>query len=403
VTETGEKGYVPATYVQMIEPEDEIQQDREADIDSEPVPAADESESAEDQEEVSQEEETSHGTDESENETEDNTDSGASDTDSEASQKSDHIQTLLMDLQKRKSRTRRKHIPPPLQPIDPSLPLGFRPSTLYQCVQSGITSAEFLTPELHSHGLSFKDLHYDSKHMVRKRDVKCCLAFTVSMGKWIPIAGDLDVLGRHVRISLFDKSHILSNVHSVPAQLTDDQGTWTFQMPNKKWFQDEEGCFVRTDEVDIKLCLLFELCLVVKSKPSTSPTTAKHPDDPQVEEISCGWCMLPLYTIDGNPLEPKSYEMVLFGGTPYDHDVELAPSPTKTSFLGRLSSKTRVPKLVVKVWKMKKRLKRQLEYSFLTVVIFLICFLEVCELFLSCHCTGKPWRIHFLTVPDKAH
>jgi hypothetical protein len=355
----------------MIEANEDLLQDREADIDSDPVPAQEEESEDSDhvpppEKDEESNQDTSHGSQElsEQDESGEETESNLSESDSEASQKSDQVQTLLLDLQKRKSRSRRKHVPPPLQPVDTSLPLGFRHSTLYECVKSGVTPAEFLTPELDSHGLSFKDLHYDSKNMVRKRDVKCSLAFTVSTGKCIPFSGDLEVLGRHVRISLFDKTHILSNVHSVPAQISDDVGTWSFQMPNKKWFQEEEGCFVRTDEVDIKLCLLFELCLIVKTKSTTASPASRshHQDDPEIEEISCGWCMLPLYTIDGNPLEPKSYEMVLFGGTPYDHDVELAPSPTKTSFLGRFSTKTRVPKLTVKVWKMKKRLKRQLKY-----------------------------------------
>jgi hypothetical protein len=127
--------------------------------------------------------------------------------------------------------------------------------------------------------------------------------------------------------------------------------------------------------VSIKLSLLFELCLVVKAKPNSS--AAQTPISPslvagkngmavlfqqkQLEEISCGWCMLPLYTIDGNPLEAKSYEMVLFGGTPYDQDVELAPSPTRKSFLSIFSGGNKQPRLTVKIWNMKTKMKKSIQ------------------------------------------
>jgi hypothetical protein len=240
--ENGEKGYIPASYVQkkddLVESDDvesqedqgQDQRDREADIDSDPI----EGESGSSEQENSEKGSESEGSDGSSNETENSTSSGEEDSQSESESDHSHnsddqVQTLLLDLQKRKSRSRRKHLPAP-QNIDSTLPQGFRHSTLYECVRAGVSSAnEYLNPELHAHGLSFKDLHYDPKNIVRKRSVKCSVAFSVQAGKFIPHPGDLAVVGRQVRISLFDRSHILSNVHSVPAQVTDDDGTWSFQ------------------------------------------------------------------------------------------------------------------------------------------------------------------------------
>jgi hypothetical protein len=346
---TGEKGYIPATYVRVLE------RDRVADIDQdEASDSVDGSESQSESQDESQNEDSQDSGDEESEATEA---SQGKDSDSQESKDSenDQVKELLQDLQKRKSRSRRKHLPPTLPLFDSSLPQGFRPSTLFETIKGGSGRyQEYLTPELSSNGLSFKDVHYDAKNMIRKRQVKCSLAFTIKMGKNIPYSGDLDVVGRHVRLSLFDKSHILSNIHSVPATVVDDEGTWSFKTQKGLW-KEEQGCFVRSDEVDIKLCMLFELCLVVRPK-----ATDVQPD--VFEEICCGWSMLPLYTIDGNPLEPKSYEMILFGGTPYDHEIDLAPSPTKSTFLGRFSSGNRQPRLTIKIWNTKKKLKNQLEY-----------------------------------------
>lgn len=110
------------------------------------------------------------------------------------------------------------------------LPAGFRRSTLGTNYSMGIGHASnYLIPELKSNGIGFKDLHFDKKNQVQKRTVKCNLSFGIAGAKCIPAAGNIPVLGRHVRMALFDKSNILSNIHSVPATLhPDNEDVWIF-------------------------------------------------------------------------------------------------------------------------------------------------------------------------------
>ena len=46
-------------------------------------------------------------------------------------------------------------------------------------------------------------------------------------------------------------------------------------------------------------------------------------------EISCGWGLLPLFTADGGPIENKTYEIKLYGGTPFEKNVDLDMKPEK--------------------------------------------------------------------------
>jgi hypothetical protein len=224
--ETGETGYVPATFVKILH-------DHEGDIgeESEPLDAEIDHNDEMNQSSDSDEGDNSDGKFDSEEEGEGcSSDDDSTDHSDNESLKNDQMKELLQELQKRKSRSHRKHLPPPLPLFDSTLPQGFRHSTLYETIKAGSGSyQEYLTPELASNGVSFKDVNYDSKNMIRKRDVKCSIAFTIQLGKNIPYFGDLDVVGRHVRMSLFDKSHILSNIHSVPATVVDDDGTWSFK------------------------------------------------------------------------------------------------------------------------------------------------------------------------------
>jgi len=43
----------------------------------------------------------------------------------------------------------------------------------------------------------------------------------------------------------------------------------------------------------------------------------------KMTQISCGWGLLPLFTADGGPVENKTYEIKLYGGTPFEKDVGL--------------------------------------------------------------------------------
>ena len=53
----------------------------------------------------------------------------------------------------------------------------------------------------------------------------------------------------------------------------------------------------------------------------------------EIIEISSGWGLLPLFTADGGPIENKTYEIKLYGGTPFEKDVELGISPERKGII----------------------------------------------------------------------
>lgn len=92
-----------------------------------------------------------------------------------------------------------------------------------------------------------------------------------------------------------------------------------------------------------------------------------------IQEISCGWGLLPLFTADGGPIENKTYEIKLYGGTPFEKNVDLNIKPEKKSelfhlwtsfvnfnlrrskdFLNNLISVSKTPRLNIRVWKLGK-------------------------------------------------
>lgn len=120
-----------------------------------------------------------------------------------------------------------------------NLPLGFRFSSLGKSYDNGQgRAAQYLTPELDSTGLGFKDVHVLRKNVIRKREVKCIycvtlgnLSFTITQLKNSPNPNPLNVLARFVRIALFDKTNIVSNIHTVPAyQSGAHSSRWDFKV-----------------------------------------------------------------------------------------------------------------------------------------------------------------------------
>jgi nephrocystin-1 len=264
-----------------------------------------------------------------------------------------------------------------------NLPSGFRYSSLGKSFDNGQGRAsQFLTPELDNTSLGFKDVHLTKRNMIRKRQVKCNLSFTITQLKNAPNPNPLNVLARFVKIALFDKTNIVSNIHTVPAyQSGTDPNLWKFQVGSGLFSNGgDEACFVRTIDVDIKLCVLFEMVLVVKKTeqlktpgveiPATpiSPSTPGGSLNPALEyqdrvEISCGWSLLPLFTSDGLDLETKTYNLQVYGGNPFERDVSLAlPVSKPTTFLSNLiPGNERGPRLVIKVNRLKKSTKSQLK------------------------------------------
>jgi hypothetical protein len=74
-----------------------------------------------------------------------------------------------------------------------------------------------------------------------------------------------------------------------------------------------------------------------------------------ISEISCGWGLLPLFTADGGPMENKTYEIKLYGGTPFEKNIDLENIQVeKKGFLQGLLSTSKTPKLFIRVWKLGK-------------------------------------------------
>ena len=116
------------------------------------------------------------------------------------------------------------------------------------------------------------------------------------------------------------------------------------------------ACFLRAADIDIKLCLLFELVLIVKKVNESEPNAPV-----ETIEVSCGWSLLPLFTTDGNDLESKTYDMQVFGGNPSERDVILAePIVKNTGFFSRAPLKS--PRISIKIWKPKKSVLNEMKY-----------------------------------------
>ncbi|KAJ3268774.1 Nephrocystin-1 [Terramyces sp. JEL0728] len=319
-------------------------------------PEADESEDSSEESEESKESESEQESDATEESEQESDATEESDKTSKSKQSTkDQVQSVLQNLRKRKSQINKVHRgikitePEKIEGFE-SVPFGFKSSILAQNYKNGVGHAiSYLTPQLNSCGLAFKDLHLGKKNTVRKRQVKCNVAFYVKEGRFIPSPQPLPVIGRHVRMSLFDKAHIVSNIHTVPAALTPEhEHNWRFAPKTFLKNTKENKCFVRTFDSDLKLCILFELCLVVK-KPVEN-------NNDELAEISCGWCILPLFTSDGKIVEPKKYELPIYTGSPFDKEIIIAESPAKESnFFTNLFAGSRSPCLVIRVSKLDKK------------------------------------------------
>lgn len=78
------------------------------------------------------------------------------------------------------------------------------------------------------------------------------------------------IISRQVRLGLFDKNSIVGNVHVIEAMLNPNhEKKWRFSNKASLLFpkDDDNTCFVRTNDIDINLCLLFEISVTVKKIP----------------------------------------------------------------------------------------------------------------------------------------
>ncbi|XP_063299730.1 nephrocystin-1 [Pelobates fuscus] len=229
-----------------------------------------------------------------------------------------------------------------------AIPPGFRSSTLAQLLEQGdqLRANMFLQPELTPSQLAFKDLLWDQERdgiQALPARVSCIL--TLWSCKMIPLpAASIQILSRHVRLCLFDGNKVLSNIHTVRATwLPKNSKTWTFSprvtgiLPSLL----DGDCFVRSGSQSAEIGILFELG-VTYIRNSTG----------ERGELSCGWTFLKLFDVSGVPMPPKTYELPLNGGTPYERGVEVDPSISRRANSGvfhQMITQRRQPRLLVKL------------------------------------------------------
>ncbi|KAI9101114.1 hypothetical protein DFS34DRAFT_457035 [Phlyctochytrium arcticum] len=250
-----------------------------------------------------------------------------------------------------------------------TLPQGYRMSTLTKTFDEGIGHlSRSLTPKLTPDGLEFKDLQWNHvKDKIKKRPANCTIAFSLLDARCIPHPGPhVRVVGRCVRMALFDKSNILSNIHAVPAVYNPEmENMWRFSTKASLLFpkDDENTCFLRVNDVDVNLCILFEHCIIVEREQRNGGLG--------IAQLSCGWGILPLYSADGGPIENKTYEIKLHGGTPFERNIKLYEEPPKPGLLASLIQPNRSPRLNVRVWKLGKSALQRLDHLPDTLLSFL--------------------------------
>ncbi|XP_053396839.1 nephrocystin-1-like isoform X2 [Mercenaria mercenaria] len=108
--------------------------------------------------------------------------------------------------------------------------------------------------------------------------------------------------------------------------------------------------FFRSSNIVPNIGILFEMCA------SYERTSTKEKG-----EFSCGWTHLPLEDpTTGQPVQNKTYDLYMNGGTPYEKGVEVDPSisrRTSTNALMSLISGNKQPRLTVKLSVPKKEQK----------------------------------------------
>ena len=250
-----------------------------------------------------------------------------------------------------------------------AMPDGFRPSVLaeYRNTSRLARLSHSLLPKFEAHGLGFIDMKpitstADQNTLMQPMKTLGSLAFSVVEAKHVPLPGNENtIVGRYMNVCLFNKSNYLSNVQTIHAQANmKNLRQWKFSHKNSFLFpsDDENSLIIRADQAGPDICVLFELVLVISKKRSDS-------NGLETKDVSCGWGVLPVFGIDGKVLESKSYEVKLFGGTPYEKDVALEDLPALTPSKSKwqvLKPSTRTPMLTIKVWKLGGKIVEELDY-----------------------------------------
>ncbi|KAJ1560716.1 Nephrocystin-1, partial [Nowakowskiella sp. JEL0078] len=310
---SGREGYVPRTYISLVDNQKHLKEEKHVENESkifankkyETVDSESGSQSELDEEESESEDEeyNSEETDEFEEEVQSPT---------TKQRKATRQKKILLDILANESC------------IEPEYVVTER---------TGITP--FISPRVSPSGIGFQDLFYDpKKKQIRPYVTHCTLAFSLLEARdFLDPPHSFTTIGRYVRIALYDKSKIASLL-----------------FPK----DDENTCFARVNDLDFKLCILFEFVLVAR------------PDIPSagVREFACGWGLFPLYTADGNPVETKSYDIKIHA----DESLHIGKN---------------TPKLSIRVWKVGKKVREKLDklperlIGFLSMVDILVQYREI--------------------------
>lgn len=230
-----------------------------------------------------------------------------------------------------------------------AVPSGFRPSTLGPMFfkDETYTMTSYLAPKLSDSNLSYRDLFYIPKeNKLRPIPTKIDRIIQIQGCKQIPLPGKgIDIVGRHIRMCLFDGQNVLSNIHTVKVTSVDkEQKAWSFSSKINDMMDPylHGEVFIRSNNTSSStIGILFELCASY-CKVKTN----------QYGEFSCGWVHLPLVEENGGVVANRSFDLYVNGGTPYEKGVEVDPSisrrTTSSSFMAMLSG-NKQPRLNVKV------------------------------------------------------
>jgi len=243
---------------------------------------------------------------------------------------------------------------------------------------------EVFMPVLDKTGISFKDLYLDPNTQTLYPIVsQCTSAFSLISAKNIPeILPVFDVHNYYVKMALFRNSILCSNIHNIIATpSTDSNSNWKFSSKSSILFpgDDENTCFVRSNNSDYNMYILFELCVTVsiKEENETNDENIKNNIEKisfkksnNVADICCGWGLFPLFTPDGGPIENRTYEIKLNSGTPFEEQKQNSNVSKKGIFQALLGT-DKNPRLNIRVWKLGKSMLNQINTLPVNIISFI--------------------------------
>ncbi|XP_062863460.1 nephrocystin-1 isoform X2 [Trichomycterus rosablanca] len=240
-----------------------------------------------------------------------------------------------------------------------AIPPGFRPSTLSKLLGEGSSyrASHYIQPRLSQSELCFKDLQLNpDTGKVYPRPSRVCLTVTLWSCRMIPPPGvGLRVLSRHVRFCAFNGTQVLSNIHTVRATYSPtNPKTWSFSPRMSGLLPSllDGDCFFRCDSDSADLGVLFELGVTYIRN-----STGERGD------LSCGWAFLKLFDENGVLIPPRTQELTIHGGTPYEGETDIDGTTrrgTSTGVLQQMLMSRKLPKLIIKLRSPNTRVRDQL-------------------------------------------